>query len=726
MAHIPLFDPHTLMIMPSMGCMAECKYCFGPHSGSTMKQSVVDALVGFIGKLWDNKRDRKIIFHGGEPLLAGHEWFEYALDALTQKLHHRAQFSVQSNLWLLDQRFVDLFANYQVNVSTSLDGDRDVCDSQRGKGYFDRTMAGIRLLRENGLDVSAIATIMPANIDRIPDIFRFFEREQLSFTLRGAVPSLSHGHQLREYYATSADAEKIYFRTLDYMEQHPETLRVRDVEAVVRNTFTEKSSLCTFSNCLGHYAAVDPDANLYTCQRFCGATEYAIGNVFDFTSADDICANPNYRRIAAKYNETRTSCGDCKHIDYCNGGCVYSMFVAEKYKQPLPFCNDKEEPQQLYKKLFDEAGIRLAMEEAAVMLGEKSPTPYLVMAGDKQHPAEAANNKQRFIRHYEWGKTGSPRYAFAHRNRTEKLFLNITNNCPLRCSHCSVDATAGFQDMPLDRVLSIVHEAAAIGYKELSLNGGEPFVYKRFPELVERLGETAHPTMRLALFTNLWCDMSDELAAKALSVFNQITVSLDGDEAEHDQRRGKGAFARTTANLRRLKAMETQCKLSVRATLTPEQRKRGVADLVHAVAKELGIGSVYITSVFPVGRAKTLDGVYDLNPLEVGAAYFERPLQRRNTCGIGSNLHVTPEGDIYPCWAFLEEGHPIGNVRDGLRQATHAYRWGDNRKYSVDGTEKCKTCEVRYLCGGICRAYKDTDCTALRNSLLNLLEVAKQ
>jgi uncharacterized protein len=75
--------------------------------------------------LWDNRRDRKILFHGGEPLLAGHEWFEYALRAFTRELEHRVQFSVQSNLWLLDQRFADLFARYQVNVGTSLDGDRD-------------------------------------------------------------------------------------------------------------------------------------------------------------------------------------------------------------------------------------------------------------------------------------------------------------------------------------------------------------------------------------------------------------------------------------------------------------------------------------------------------------------------------------------------------------------------------------------------------------------------
>ncbi|MDR1920067.1 MAG: radical SAM protein [Tannerellaceae bacterium] len=726
---VPLFEPHTLMIVPSMGCMAECKYCFGPHKGSVMKRPVMDAIARFAGDLWENKRERKIIFHGGEPLIAGYDWFAYALEALTEVLHHRVRFSIQSNLWLLDQPLVDLFAHYQVSLSTSLDGPRELCDSQRGTGYFDKTMAGLRLLRENGLSIGAIATVMPAHIDQIPEIFRFFEREQISFSLRGAVPSLSHGYQARDCYVTSAEAEAIYFRALEYMEQHPTTIQVKDVTSPVRNVFSGKSSLCTFSNCLGHYVAVDPAANLYTCQRFCGASEYAIGNLldgklFDGKPAEAIASHPNYRRIAAKYSQTQTACGDCKHLNYCHGGCVYSMLVAEKYKQPLPFCNDQEPSGRLYKKLFDEISFKLAQEEAAVMLGEDSPTPYLVMAGDKQHPAETARSKQRFLHYYKWGKTGAPRHAFAGSQLVDNLYLNITNNCPLRCSHCSVEATKGFQDMPIETVLSLVREAIAIGYRELSLNGGEPFVYQQFPELLERLGEIPHPTMRLALFTNLYCEMDDAMAEKVLSVFNHITVSLDGDEEEHDRRRGKGTFARTCANLRRLQAIPSKCKLALRASLTAEQRRRGVAEQVQSVGQQLGIRQVYITNVFPLGRAKTLDSVYELSPPKADPSRF-KTLQGRNTCGIGNNLHITSEGDIYPCWAFLKDGQPLGHIRDGLRQATQAYRWGKH-PYTVDQSEKCKACDVRYLCGGICRAYKDTDCSALRASFLEMLALAQQ
>jgi uncharacterized protein len=153
--------------------------------------------------------------------------------------------------------------------------------------------------------------------------------------------------------------------------------------------------------------------------------------------------------------------------------------------------------------------------------------------------------------------------------------------------------------------------------------------------------------------------------------------------------------------------------------------RRGVGKQVQEVAKQLGIRHVYITNVFPIGRAETLDSVYELPPLPADANRFNTLRVGRNTCGIGSNLHITSEGDIYPCWAFLKEGKPLGHIRDGLRRATHAYRWG-NHPYTVDHSPKCKACDLRYLCGGICRAYKDTDCSPLRTKLLEMVELAKQ
>jgi len=710
------FHPNTVMLVPSAACPAACRYCFGPHKGSIMPNSVLDASARFISaELWRGRKSGKITFHGGEPLMAGYEWFARSLDVLSEVTNRHAQFSIQSNLWLLDQRFVDLFAEYRVGISTSLDGGREICDSQRGAGYFDKTMAGIRLLRKNGLDVSAIATVLPEKVDKIQEIIAFFDADGLPFTLRGAEPSWEHGYV---NYLPAPETERMHYAILDYMEHHPAPARIRDVEAVVRNAFSQCSGLCTFSNCLGQYAAISPEGDVYTCQRFCGMEEFRIGTVYD--SAATLQNSEAYKRIAGKYESASQTCSPCRHFKYCNGGCVYSMFVAEKYGKPHPHCNDAEPSGRVYRNLFDHATQKLAAEAADVMLGADHPTPYLASAGDRLHPGDTARGRTRYAQALEWGMTGAPRHTFAKRRGADKLFLNITNNCPLHCTHCSVKASSGNTDMPLETALTILREAAVSGFNEVSLNGGEPFMYEKFSELVNEMFKIRDANMSFMLFTNLFLDFDDDLAQSLLQTFDRISISLDGGETKHDNRRGMGAFAKTCSNMKRLVEINRQlnkpCALSVRATLTRKQKECGVADEVIETAKMLGISAVNITNVLPIGRAKLLEEMTLSTPKrpENIARYFAS-FAPRDSCGLCSNPHITPEGDVYPCWAYLEEGNPLGNVRDGLKNVLYDFLWG-NRKYEycVDYSDKCQRCDVRYLCGGVCRAYKDSDCGELQ------------
>ena len=689
-----------------------------------MPASVLDASARLIrDELWRGRRAGKITFHGGEPLMAGYEWFARSLGVLADATQRHAQFSIQSNLWLLDQRFVDLFAGYRVGVSTSLDGGREICDSQRGAGYFDKTMAGIRLLRENGLDVSAIATILPENVDKIPEIISFFDAEGLPFSLRGAEPSWEHGYV---NYLPEPETERLYRAVLDYMERSAAPSRVRDVEAIVRNAFSQCSSLCTFSDCLGQYAAISPEGDLYSCQRFCGAAEFRLGTVRD--TAASLQNSAAYHRLAAMHGEVSQACLPCRHFKYCNGGCLYSAFVAKKYGKPLPHCNNAEPAGRVYQNLFDHVAQKLAAEAADLMLGANHPTPYLAAAGDRLHTGDVARGRARYAQALKWGATGALRHAFAKKRGAGKLFLNITNNCPLRCTHCSVQSSSGNADMPLDTALAIIREAAALGFDEISLNGGEPFIYREFRKLVSEMSKLRDANMSFMLFTSLFLDFDDELAMSVLQTFARISISLDGGEAEHDARRGAGAFAKTCSHIKRLVAINRQldkpCTLSVRATLTRGQKERGVGADVREAAKTLGIPTVNITNVLPIGRAKQLEKatLTTPKPPENAARYFASFIPR-DSCGLCSNPHITPEGDIYPCWAYLEDGLPLGNVRDGLKNVMYDFLWGGRKyEFSVDGSEKCRNCDVRYVCGSVCRAYRHCDCGALRAYYLDIIK----
>ena len=714
------FHPSTVMLIPSAGCPAECSYCFSPRGGGVMPASVLDASARLIrDELWRGKRAGKITFHGGEPLVAGVEWFAYALKVLSEATHRYAGFSMQSNLWLLDDRFVDLLAEYRVGISTSLDGGQEICDGQRGAGYFEKTMAGVNLLRRNGLEVSAIATVLPENLDKIQDIIAFFDTEGIPFTLHAAEPSYERGYV---NYLPDSEVGQMYYSVLDYMEHSPAPSRIRDVEAIIKNVFSKSSSLCTFSDCLGRYAAIDTDGSVYTCQRFCGKKEFCLGTVND--SADAMSDSAAYKRFVEVRETAKQSCAGCRHFSYCNGGCTYSVLVAKKYSKPWPRCNDAEPAGRVYRDLFDHATRKLAGEAAGIMLNEETPTPYLAAAGDRPHPVAAAQGRERYRRALEWGKVGAPRHTFTGKRGAQHLFLNITNNCPLRCSHCAVKASSGHEDMPRETALAIVREATALGFREVSLNGGEPFLYREFGSLVGEMAKFRDANMRFTLFTSLFLDFDDYLAALILQTFDRISVSLDGGETEHDAVRGEGSFVRTCGHIQRLIELNhklgTPCTIAVRASLTQAQRARGVSGQIREAVNALGIGDVDICNVLPIGRAKP----EDMAELDIPAP--PKPEDRffssffpRDSCGLCSSPHITPEGDVYPCWAYLEDSKPLGNVREGLKNVLYDYLWGSRKnEYCVDSSEKCQNCDVRYLCGGVCYAYKDSNCEALRSYYL--------
>ncbi len=181
-----------MMLVPSASCPARCHYCFGPRGeGAVMDERILDSTVGWIDDLKSSLDKLDIIFHGGEPLTAGSDFYRRALPRLRQSLKTKCPgLNMQSNLWLLTDEFCEMFAEYGMSLGTSLDGPEEITDNQRGRGYFRRTMAGIELARSHGLHIGCICTFTRQSVSHADKIIDFFIHEGLSFTIHAAVPPL--------------------------------------------------------------------------------------------------------------------------------------------------------------------------------------------------------------------------------------------------------------------------------------------------------------------------------------------------------------------------------------------------------------------------------------------------------------------------------------------------------------------------------------------------------
>ncbi|MDR1794871.1 MAG: SPASM domain-containing protein [Erysipelotrichaceae bacterium] len=676
-----------------------------------MDERVLSATSEFLSCLWLNNTGT-IRFGGEDPLSAGFAWYNHALIKLSQALCHRTVFTLQGPLHHLDDSFISLLARYHVQISAVLSVNQDALD--KPDAAFQASLAGIHQLKDAGLPVFPVVIIEKNALSRVSEIIALFAKEEVPFTLRTALDKANHQESL-----------ELHQEVLGYFKETPVPCHIIESEALVKGVFHQRPATCLYTNCLGNYLAIDFEGNLYPCHRFASLPQYRVGTIWD--NPQTIEQNPVYQELLKQQNTKDANCEACTHFGYCHGGCLFDYLTTPKEKHPYTACM-KEQAGLSLKTLF--SGIRqsLAKEESSVLLKEHKPTPFLSISKDRPHPYDEYLNLKRVLKAYQWGQNGAPGKAFAYRQHAQQVYLNITNNCPLRCAHCSVSASSGHKDMPLKTAMKIITDAYDLGFLEVSLNGGEPFAYKWFKELLQKMKAQKKPGLRFALYTNLYLDFDWELSDLLLSALDRICVSIDGDEAEHDKRRGKGSYVKTTANITKLlthrQQLKSDCAIWVRATLTKEQTENHLDQIIKDNMTKLGVDHTEITRVLPIGRAKTLEPFVLSRRKPVTRLSFQTPFYPRYSCSLGANLHITPDADIYPCWAYAEDSNPIGNANTGLA-SVYDYLWEEGSAfYSVSQNPKCKDCEVKYLCGGICYGHRNSDCTVVKQYYLEMVDLA--
>lgn len=140
-------------------CNLACTYCYMYEMADQgwrrqprrMSQSTIDSVAERIAE--HARRNRlsqvDVILHGGEPLLAGADHIRYAVNAVRSAVDPgvTVNVQVQTNGVLLDSVFLELFAELDILVAVSLDGDREANDRHRrapsGQGSYDRVHAGL-------------------------------------------------------------------------------------------------------------------------------------------------------------------------------------------------------------------------------------------------------------------------------------------------------------------------------------------------------------------------------------------------------------------------------------------------------------------------------------------------------------------------------------------------------------------------------------------------------
>lgn len=187
----------TLQLITS--CNLSCDYCFqdacnvsAPHGGEDRKPVDPGEAARIVIRLMEHGREEmSLVFSGGEPMLVPAEWYEAffgVMDPYLLESGKKLEYSIQTNISILNPAVVELFRRHQVRFSVHYDG--ELADP----GLLSRRRKNnIVTLLENGFPVSALVVGTAESLRALPATIEFFHEHGIRFYRINYVSSQGRG-----------------------------------------------------------------------------------------------------------------------------------------------------------------------------------------------------------------------------------------------------------------------------------------------------------------------------------------------------------------------------------------------------------------------------------------------------------------------------------------------------------------------------------------------------
>lgn len=306
----------NVMIIPTNFCNMNCVYCFHNSHNKNMEKMSINTLEKIMSVIVPAYEQITFIWHGGEPLSMGMEFYKTALEfeEKYRKENTKIDNLMQTNLTLLTDEFAKFLVDNNFKLGSSYDGVAN--DVTRGKSL--EILKGRDTLKAHGGNCGVIQVISRKNVLSLLESYEFFKERRINYSLN-------------MYVADSENDDELALNIKEYIEKINELFDywLMDKDADVRITlFREiidfilfnRKSICTYCSCIGHWIAVRPKGEIYPCNRFF-PKEYEMGNIWDYNTPEKIFESTGFVRLIQGAIKRRDKCKNCEIYKFCEGGC---------------------------------------------------------------------------------------------------------------------------------------------------------------------------------------------------------------------------------------------------------------------------------------------------------------------------------------------------------------------------------------------------------------------
>lgn len=308
-------------------CNLRCTYCrdrdFNQDNKRVMSYEVLQALIDSLACL--PQQFQRMHWLGGEPTLAGLDFFQEVVKSQRPKSHKKWLNTIQTNATLIDRGWAEFLKASDFKVGVSIDGTVQTHDVNRinmaGHGSYTKAMAGVHILREAGINPSVICVVTKRNVQLGAQM------------LRNLVESGFTNIAFNAFYNTATEpscdslavSDESWTKFLkDIFEEwilldRPD-IQVREIDDMLAWTQGKVTKSCVFRGTCSSWMVVDFDGRVYPCERL--GRSVCFGDVNSVISFAELLKNSAYQAFTTQTKRIPDRCQICSLQNFCHNGCV--------------------------------------------------------------------------------------------------------------------------------------------------------------------------------------------------------------------------------------------------------------------------------------------------------------------------------------------------------------------------------------------------------------------
>lgn len=228
---------------------------------------------------------------------------------------------------------------------------------------------------------------------------------------------------------------------------------------------------------------------------------------------------------------------------------------------------------------------------------------------------------------------------------THFMWLEITSNCQLECSHCYAASGPGQGHgiVSVDQWMQTLTEAATAGVQQVQFIGGEPTSHPELPRLITHARQLG---LRVEIFSNLFSIRERVWQALTQPGVSLATSYYSSGAESHDQITHRvGSYARTRENIG--EAVQRGIPLRVGLIRLSEDQDIEAA-MEELVSIGVHRGAISVDDQRGVGRGR-------------GSAACTTEDELCGKCA-GGVLAIMPDGTVQPCVFSRDSRFKVGDI----------------------------------------------------------------